>query len=163
MKDGLTPAYDHFTWACNGGDPYRAEGYRLPTEAEWEYAAQYDDERIYPWGNQDPDDSRSNYGNIVGWTTKVGSYPAEKVIDGVSLFDMAGNVWEWCNDWWGACAANPDSLDPPGAHTGSERALRGGGWNHGGHTLECAARWGRYNPARRQSDIGFRVARIINL
>ena len=69
LYGGVARAYDHSTWECNGGDPYNAAGYRLPTDAEWEYAARYDDERIYPWGNQQPDCSRANYAGCVGWTT----------------------------------------------------------------------------------------------
>lgn len=66
-------------WACNGGDPYGAPGYRLPTDAEWEYATQWDDERIYPWGDGTPDCDRANCifyrrDHCVG-CPPVGSYP----------------------------------------------------------------------------------------
>ncbi len=102
LRAGLPRAYEHGgDWSCNGGDPYGAVGYRLPTDAEWEYAAQFDDERIYPWGSGLPNCSLTNYNRepspCVGWTTPVGSYPDAPEVLGLS--DMAGNVFEWCNDW----------------------------------------------------------------
>ncbi len=164
LKEGLTQAYDHETWLCNGGDPYRATGYRLPTEAEWEYAAQYDDERIYPWGDGSPGCDLANYGACgLGWTAPVGSRSAgpDKLIGGKGLFDMAGNVWEWCNDWH-QCPAMPDAADPAGP-AGSEdgRVVRGGSWNYGqiGY-LRCANR-GVSGPNGRTNNLGFRVARSV--
>ncbi|MDP7000175.1 MAG: SUMF1/EgtB/PvdO family nonheme iron enzyme, partial [Candidatus Poribacteria bacterium] len=82
-------------------------GKRLPTEKEWEWAARAEKEwewaargglkgKKYPWGNQEPSASRANYGNKVGKPTAVGNYPA----NGYGLHDMAGNVWEWCQDWY---------------------------------------------------------------
>jgi formylglycine-generating enzyme required for sulfatase activity len=159
LREGLDPAYDHTTWRCNDRDPYRAWGYRLPTDAEWEYAAQYDDERRYPWGDVDLTSSLANYNQNVGWTAPVGSYQAEKTIDGNGLFDMAGNVREWCNDWF-ECFAFPASTDPPGPPTGIDRVYRGGGWQDSGPSLRCAARM-RTDPGRCSNDLGFRVARTV--
>ena len=76
LQAGLHRAYEHSgDWSCNGGDPYGAEGYRLPTDAEWEFATQFEDERIYSWGDEDADCSRANFYDIdgsgeycVGWT-----------------------------------------------------------------------------------------------
>lgn len=75
-------------------------GGRLPRDAEWTWAAQGDDGRMYPWGDQPPDATRANYGMHIGDTTPVGSYPAGASPYGV--LDMAGNVWEWVDD--GQCA-----------------------------------------------------------
>jgi formylglycine-generating enzyme required for sulfatase activity len=159
LKEGFTPAYDHTNWRCNGGDPYRAWGYRLPTDAEWEFAAQYDDERRYPWGNANPSSYLANYADHVSWTTTVGSYAAEKRFDGDGLYDMAGNVLEWCNDWF-ECFAFASATDPVGPPTGTYRLLRGGSWLDADSALRCAMRLG-VEPRLSNNNEGFRVARTV--
>jgi formylglycine-generating enzyme required for sulfatase activity len=162
---GLPRAYEHSgNWSCNGGDPYGADGYRLATDAEWEYAAQWDDERIYPWGNAAPDCGRANFYHTeycVGWTSPVGSYPDAPEALGFS--DLAGNVFEWCNDWL-TCDLGPAAVvDPSGPGSGHYRVLRGGSWGYGGEIgLRCAFR-GYSTPHDSYHTFGFRVARTAGI
>ena len=163
MASGLDRAYDHDgDWPCNGHDPYGAEGYRLPTDAEWEYAAQYDDERIYPWGDQGPTPALANYGGNVGWTSPVGDYPDAPAALGLS--DMAGNVWEWCNDWH-ECDLGDGAEQNPVGHQGAvydRRVLRGGSWHIVFDSyMRCASRR-RYYPDGSYYNGGFRVAKTVN-
>jgi formylglycine-generating enzyme required for sulfatase activity len=157
LQENRPRAYEHSgDWTCNGGDPYGARGYRLPTDAEWEYAAQYNDERIYPWGNEAPHDTLANYGSATGWTTPAGAYPDAPAELGLS--DMAGNIMEWCNDWHVCEVGTEPVTNPAGPAGGTMRMLRGGAWNGSGNYLTCAIRRPQ-DPGLCNRDIGFRAAR----
>jgi len=114
-SEGLEPLYNLDDWSCQ---VYGKPGYRLPTEAEWEYAAQFDDGRIYPWGNGAADDSFANIMHNVKDpvdvdTKAVGSY-SPKGDSKLGICDMSGNVAEWCHDWYNDLYLGGDRLDPIG-------------------------------------------------
>lgn len=100
-KEGLTPLYNLDDWSCQ---VYGKTGYRLPTEAEWEYAAKFDDGRPYPWGKDEPTDAHANIKQPVKedadvLTAPVGS-KSPKGDSKLGLCDLVGNVAEFCNDWY---------------------------------------------------------------
>jgi sulfatase modifying factor 1 len=143
--------------------------YRLPTEAEWEYACRAGSQAAYTWGKtidctqamfaNNSSDSR----DCLDYATKrdlpmdgpapVMSYPP----NGWGIFDMHGNVWEWCLDWYGAYPS--DSVtDPKGTPSGSQKVRRGGSWFKGASLCRSANRnFG--HPASRYATLGFRVVR----
>ena len=128
--------------------------YRLPTEAEWEYACRAGTTTKYSLGDDD-----SELGTYAWFTENSGSksHPVGgKLPNAWGLYDMHGNVWEWCQDWYGAY---PDRAvtDPTGTRTGSIRVHRGGSWSHAAENCRSAYR-GRGYPSSRYDYSGFRVS-----
>jgi len=134
-------------------------GAALPTEAQWEKAARGTDGRIYPWGNVWDADKCNNWfaKNSPHKTSPVGSYPAG--ISPYGCLDMAGNVWQWCADWYGVdYYATSPKHNPTGPTTGTARVLRGGGWRHVNTSLSRAAVRIFGVPTFQCGDFGFRCA-----
>jgi formylglycine-generating enzyme required for sulfatase activity len=149
--------YEADAW-CKWFGTLTGKSYRLPTEAEWEKAARGTDGRIYPWGNEiDPD--KCNYGKSgLNNTSPIGIFPNGESPYG--CLDMAGNVWEWCSDWYdGNYYKKKNSLDknPMGPKEGGSRVLRGGSWIDFGRDVRSAARSWR-GPDFRDDRTGFRFA-----
>jgi formylglycine-generating enzyme required for sulfatase activity len=169
IKNGWNRAYDHDTWACNDNNPYTAPGFRLPTEAEWEYTCRAGSETAFANGEitvlncgLDPvlDVIGWYCGNDEAWSSAV----AQKIPNSWDLYDMHGNLREWCNDWYrddyyAGCGAS--ITDPVGPVIGyTQRVLRGGTWLYGSEMCRSADR-DCLNPGNHAKTIGFRPVRTV--
>lgn len=134
--------------------------FRLPTEAEWEYACRAGSTTRFPWGD-DPDYS------LIGqyaWYS-INSYSKTNLVgqkkpNTWGLYDMHGNVWEWCSDWYAASYSMDKQTDPEGPATGSKRVARGGGWGISPRYCRSAGRYGD-SPADMHGGVGFRLVRTL--
>ena len=137
-----------------------AKGYCLPTEAQWEYACRAGTRTRFSFG--DSDSSLGEYAWFSGNTTVEGQKYAHQVgqkkPNAFGLYDMYGNIWEWCSDWYdeGYYAKSP-SVDPQGPNTGTSRVLRGASWYSDPRSFRSAYRLFRSLPVLRFYFFGFRV------
>jgi sulfatase modifying factor 1 len=184
QQAGLTPVYytdAGLTQVYTNGQvtPYvnwAAKGYRLPTEAEWEKAARGGlSGQRFPWGDTISESQANYYGctscssydlgpngyNAIGSiggtspaTSPVGSFAP----NGYGLYDMAGNIFEWCWDWYGTPYGRPTTTNPTGPASGSYRVLHSGSWFYGAGGTRCAFR-NFINPHYAYGTVGFRCVR----
>lgn len=160
--EGLTPCYDFSDWSCN----FSANGFRIPTEAEWEYAARGGNlSRGYRYSGSDDYDQ-------VAWDTSNSVTSENPIQSGkgthrvglkqpneLGIYDMSGNVWEWCHDWYSSSTyATGPNIDPTGPATGVERVDRGGGWSFATRYNRVAER-SHSLPTRSGATLGCRIVR----
>ena len=133
------------------------QNYRLPTEAEWEYAARGGVETIHE-SSQTKYAGSNNIDNVAWYTSNSGSKThtvGTKQANELGIYDMSGNVWEWCSDWYGSYSSGSQN-NPQGAKSGKYRVLRGGSWNNNAIYCRVANRY-RNNPALTLNNNGFRL------
>jgi acetoin utilization deacetylase AcuC-like enzyme/formylglycine-generating enzyme required for sulfatase activity len=145
-REGLKACYDLKTFRCD----FSADGYRLPTEAEWEYACRAGTASRWSFGNEPAE--LGKYAWFKGNSGKTTHPVRQKLPNAWGLYDMYGNVAEWCNDFYGEHYDAADGPDPRGPAAGSERVLRGGSWATPAEACRSAA---RHNEAPQFADACF--------
>jgi len=149
-----------FIWKLNQSE--RLNKYSLPTEAQWEYACRAGNGSRFNWGN-DPDCSEANYGASFIHHECKGINPGKPVKtasfspNGLGLYDMHGNVAEWCMDRFDSYPSK-NAVDPAGSYSGAERVFRGGSWGVGSRYCRSANR-DSGSPDMRTGELGFRLIR----
>lgn len=136
LAEGLTPCYDLDTWQCN----FDANGYRLPTEAEWEYACRAGTKTAYFCG-----DSPSQLADYAWFEKNAGGHPqpvGQKKPNPWGLYDICGNLWEWCNDFYGVdYYPQSPKENPRGPKEGDSKVVRGGAWKFSGDNCRSGYRY----------------------
>ena len=133
----------------------------LPPESQWEYACRAGTKTPFSFGETISPDQVNFDGNHPYGDSPKGEYREETVeVKSLSanrwgLYEMHGNVWEWCSDWYAEYSPEPQ-IDPTGPATGSYRVMRGGGWDYGARGVRSAFRYW-FAPGDRSSDLGFRL------
>jgi len=154
--EGLPPCFDCVDEVCTPvGDPYACEGYRLPTEAEWEFAARCNQDYLFAGSNRAED---------VAWTTynsRFSTHPVASLApNDCGLYDMSGNVWEWVWDVYSEeYYAESPSIDPHGPSTGTDHVYRGGSATNESGDARVTDRCSGCHPIHLVNSVGFRLAR----
>jgi formylglycine-generating enzyme required for sulfatase activity len=168
VKEGSEYPATHISWDdavkfCKKLSGKEGRTYRLPTEAEWEYACRADSKTPYSFGVESSElGTHAWYGGNDG-NCKDEEHAHEvgrKRANAFGLYDMHGNVWEWCQDWYSRdYYRDSPTDDPPGPEQASSRVVRGGCWRSDAWFCRAASRLG-FRPQSRWSDLGFRVAAV---
>jgi len=159
--EGLQPCYDLKNWSCN----FEANGYRLPTEAEWEYACRAGATTPYFFGQD-----AGKLGDYAWFDKNSGGHPravGQKQPNAWGLYDICGNLWEWCNDFYQVdYYQQAPRQDPKGPKEGQTKVVRGGAWRFNAESCRCGY---RYNENPGYSDVcfgydiyGFRCVRRVS-
>lgn len=161
--EGFEPCYGDSGEILGGASVYECEGYRLPTEAEWEYAARAGTTTSTYAGNLEQIGCEDTVLLSIAWfcgNASLAKHPVgEKEPNAWGLYDMLGNIREWASDWY---SDFPGVVtDPVGADSGVSRVTRGGDWGRHARDARAACRSNQHDPTFRSANIGFRVARSL--
>ncbi|MBN1272961.1 MAG: SUMF1/EgtB/PvdO family nonheme iron enzyme [Candidatus Aminicenantes bacterium] len=153
----INVSWDDAKAYCDWLSNKTGEDIHLPTEAQWEKAARGIDQRMYPWGNSDPNCNKTNYYDCQNKSVTIGSYPSGKSPYGI--YDMAGNIDEWCHDWYSSDYYDSSpSHNPQGPSSGTFRVTRGGSWFSFEFFIRSTYR-GPSSPSFGYNTIGIRLCR----